>query len=251
MQKLNRYLLETDEQRAERRTPRRYHGGSDESWSVARTKEMVFKLIECSLCGWNIDPTTPHWMPTSGHAGGVYHIGCYKPEGYNRHVQSRQGWQCFCGHCCSCEEYANKTGYLGAGCERCGEHHYGQDRDYDFPQGIPHPCSLCGWAILPIETPILNKNKKSNYPPGWMHECCYNTRYDELMILDKEYNPITVVLPRGEEVEVDLNDLDEYQRRDVKMKAKTEQWKRSTKVQKNFIEELRIWQRFGVERTPK
>ena len=84
-----------------------------------------------------------------------------------------------------------------------------------------------------------------------MHECCYNTRYDELMILDKEYNPITVVLPRGEEVEVDLNDLDEYQRRDVKMKANTEQWKRSTKVQKNFIEELRIWQRFGVERTPK
>ena len=251
MQKLNRYLLQTDEQRVEYCYPSYAHGRASGSVQQRR-REKVFKLLECNSCGWSIDPTIPHWEPDSGYDGGIYHIECYKPTGYSKDLQSRQGWQCFCGHQCKCENYLNKTGYLGADCERCENRHHGNDTNYDYSQVTPHECMICGWEILPIETPILNKDKNSHdYPTGWMHDCCYDSRYEELKLFDKEYKPITLVMPQGNVVEVEMfDDMTDGQLEQAKETASDKQWERSIQKQTELVEELRIWNSFGVERVP-
>ena len=136
MQKLNRYLLETDKQRAAKYTS-----------TGRRHKAEVFHEQSCSNCGWNIDPTTPHWIPDSGHTGGVYHIHCYTPGLPTPAARTRKAWQCFCGHECRHSDYGNQTGFYGAGCNQCNRNHYGNDCGYDFntmqSDGL-HECSLCG-----------------------------------------------------------------------------------------------------------
>ena len=235
MQKLNRYLLETDKQRANVNYNR-----SD----VQRQKAEVFREHSCSNCGWNIDPTTPHWVPDSGHSGGIYHIHCYTPGLPSPEARTRKTWQCFCGHECRHPEYVNGTGRYGAGCNQCDRNHYGDDCDYAYNK-MPHECSLCGWIILPIEVPILNKqNKNYDFPLGWMHECCYTTRVEEVVRLNEEYEPITLTLPEGEILPDEHNE-------DGKPKDEKRQWERSTDKQKILVEELRIWNSFGVKRAPK
>ena len=225
MQKLNRYLLETDAQRAS-----------------FRTRRPDFEQYTCSNCGWSIDPTTPHWTPDGGHSGGIYHIHCYTPGLPTPAGRSRKAWQCFCGHECRCMEYSNKTGYYGAGCDNCDGNHYGDDTDYEYNK-MPHECSLCGWTILAIDIPILNKHKLNyDFPLGWMHECCYIDRVDELDKLNEEYIPITLTLPEGK---INPDDLDEDEWGDDK-----DRWRSSIKEQERLVSELEIWQKFGVERIP-
>ena len=242
MQKLNRYLLETDKQRA-----LLMHTRND----AQRQKAEVFQEYTCYNCGWNIDPTTPHWIPDSGHSGGKYHIHCYTPGYPTPEARSRKAWQCFCGHECRCMEYSNGKGHYGAGCKVCDRNHFGEDCDYEYNK-MPHECSLCGWAIQPIEVPILNKQKTNHeFPLGWMHECCYIERVDEVSRLNEEYEPITLVMPQGEEVEVEMfDDMTDTQLERAKDTASSKQWERSIEKQKHLVEELKIWQRFGVEKIP-
>ena len=77
-----------------------------------------------------------------------------------------------------------------------------------------------------------------------MHECCYKARYEELLELDKTYIPITLTLPEGEILP------DEYDE-DGKPKDDKQQWVRSIEKQNRLVEELRIWQIFGVETIPE
>tara|TARA_Y100001949_G_C15959406_1_gene318538 strand:+ start:719 stop:1450 length:732 start_codon:yes stop_codon:yes gene_type:complete len=243
MQKLNRYLLETDKQRANTNYNR-----SD----AQRQRAEVFCEHSCSNCGWSIDPTTPHWVPDSGHSGGIYHIHCYTPGLPTPEARTRKAWQCFCGHECRHSDYGNQTGFYGAGCNQCDRNHYGDDCDYAYNK-MPHECSLCGWVILPIEIPILNKQKTNHdFPLGWMHECCYTDRVDEIARLNEEYEPITLVMPQGEVVEVEMfDDMTDRQLELAKETASNKQWVSSTEKQIQLVEELKIWQRFGVERIPE
>ena len=66
MQKLNRYLLETDEQRVNTTYPPPRN-------DTDRERVGKFKLLYCDTCGWNIDPTTTevdeNTTPTDGVEG--------------------------------------------------------------------------------------------------------------------------------------------------------------------------------------
>ena len=243
MQKLNRYLLETDEQRVNTTYPPPRN-------DTDRERVGKFKLLYCDTCGWNIDPTTPHWIPEGGHDGGTYHIQCYTPGLPSPEGRSRKAWQCFCGHECRCMDHVNGKGHYGVGCNDCDSNHRGDDCNYEYsPTGIvPHECALCGWGIQPIEAPILNKHKTNfDYPHGWMHECCYTERYEELKKLNEEYTPLTITLPEGKLDQKDLDKDGNYKYSD----GNKQQWKKSVEEQCLIVEELRIWQSFGVKRLPE
>ena len=79
-----------------------------------------------------------------------------------------------------------------------------------------------------------------------MHECCYIERYEELAKI-VNYTPITITLPEGKLAQEDLEEDGRYRYSDGDKK----QWKNSIEEQKLIVEELEIWQRFGIRRRPK